>query len=320
MKFVQLEEKLKREFFPVLIIEGEDAYLRQRAIDLICRSIDVAMPELNLNILREPTAAEIVSCASSFPFLSNKRIVVVRDLAVGRGRKASSPKEAEPVAEYSKNPLESTCLILSDDSQSGCFQTVKGERVDCVNPDLAFCVKWINDFAASHKAVISNGASTLLAEYCLRDMSRISQEAAKLIAFGEITPELVRQNVVKDVEYAVFDLSDALSKRNASKSIEITQTLLGSGEESVKIIITIYNAYRRMFYVATGEETPDELGKLLGVKPYAIKVASQAASRYSVTQLKCALELCSRAEKDLRNYNINDKEIVRALVLDLLCV
>ena len=51
-----------------------------------------------------------------------------------------------------------------------------------------------------------------------------------------------------------------------------------------------------------------------------MKRAAQTASRYSATQLKSALELCSRAEKDLRDFSINDKEIVRALVLDLLCV
>ena len=39
MKFVQLEEKLKREFFPVILIEGDDAFLRQRAIETICASV-----------------------------------------------------------------------------------------------------------------------------------------------------------------------------------------------------------------------------------------------------------------------------------------
>ena len=320
MKFVQLEEKLKREFFPVILIEGDDAFLRQRAIETICASVGVAMPELNLTVLREPTASETITCASSFPFLSEKRIVVVRDFAAVKSGKASAVKEVAPIAEYARNPLESTCLILSDDNQSGCFDSVKGERVDCSKPDLSFCIGWINEFAASGQAVVAKGAAALLAEYCLRDMSRISAETAKLVSFGEITNELVEQNVTQDVEYAVFDLSDALSEKNAVKAIEIMQTLLNGGEDVIKIIITLYNSYRRMFYSATGECGAEELGRLFNVKPYAMKRAAQTASRYSATQLKSALELCSRAEKDMRDFSINDKEIVRALVLDLLCV
>lgn len=96
-------------------------------------------------------------------------------------------------------------------------------------------------------------SGALLAEYCLRDMSRISSETKKLVSFGEITRELVQQHVTKDVEYAVFDLSDAISEKNAAKSIEIIQALLNGGEDAVKIIITLYNFYRRMFYAATGD-------------------------------------------------------------------
>lgn len=125
-------------------------------------------------------------------------------------------------------------LILCDDSQSGCFDGVKAEKIDCSKPDLSFCVKWINDFAASCGASVANGAAALLAEYCLRDMSRISSETKKLVSFGEITRELVQQHVTKDVEYAVFDLSDAISEKNAAKSIEIIQALLNGGEDAVK--------------------------------------------------------------------------------------
>ena len=48
--------------------------------------------------------------------------------------------------------------------------------------------------------------------------------------------------------------------------------------------------------------------------------AAQTASRYTPAQLKQALELAAKAEKDLRDFSVNDRETVRALVLNLLCV
>ena len=266
MRFVQLEEKLKKEFFPVLLVEGDDAFLREKAVETVCASLNVAMPELNITVLREPSVTELVACASGFPFLSEKRAVVARGLANAGAGKAVHSKENAPLLRYSQNPLESTCLILCDDSQSGCFDGVKAEKIDCSKPDLSFCVKWINDFAASCGASVANGAAALLAEYCLRDMSRISSETKKLVSFGEITRELVQQHVTKDVEYAVFDLSDAISEKNAAKSIEIIQALLNGGEDAVKIIITLYNFYRRMFYAATGDCGTEELSRLFNVK------------------------------------------------------
>ena len=81
MRFVQLEEKLKKEFFPVLLVEGDDAFLREKAVETVCASLNVAMPELNITVLREPSVTELVACASGFPFLSEKRVVVARGLA-----------------------------------------------------------------------------------------------------------------------------------------------------------------------------------------------------------------------------------------------
>ena len=170
MRFVQLEEKLKKEFFPVLLVEGDDAFLREKAVETVCASLNVAMPELNITVLREPSVTELVACASGFPFLSEKRAVVARGLANAGAGKAVHSKENAPLLRYIQNPLESTCLILCDDSQSGCFDGVKAEKIDCSKPDLSFCVKWINDFAASCGASVANGAAALLAEYCLRDM------------------------------------------------------------------------------------------------------------------------------------------------------
>lgn len=68
MRFVQLEEKLKKEFFPVLLVEGDDAFLREKAVETVCASLNVAMPELNITVLREPSVTELERARRAFRF------------------------------------------------------------------------------------------------------------------------------------------------------------------------------------------------------------------------------------------------------------
>ncbi len=46
-----------------------------------------------------------------------------------------------------------------------------------------------------------------------RYVAHIFGNRKSFVSSGEITRELVQQHVTKDVEYAVFDLSDAISEK-----------------------------------------------------------------------------------------------------------
>ena len=138
---------------------------------------------------------------------------------------------------------------------------------------------------------LSSALATLLAESCAGSMTRLAQEVEKLTAFSldsrTITKEDVENLVHRDVEMQVFDLTDALSKKDAEKSLQILDALIAANEKPQMIFVAIYNAFRRMLHISLSSKTDAELTEDLGVKSaYAIKKSRQAASKFSKKSLK----------------------------------
>lgn len=82
MKFVEMKSSLKNEGIQcVYLLEGEDAYFRESGLSLL-REL-VAQPELNYAVWEGDAALSdlpgFLSALASFPFLSEKRVVAVRE-------------------------------------------------------------------------------------------------------------------------------------------------------------------------------------------------------------------------------------------------
>ena len=82
MKFHELKKNLANGLQALYLIEGEDAFLRENALRLI-KERGLSQPDLNLtNISGQEIKADpelFLTAVQSYPFMSDKRYVVVRD-------------------------------------------------------------------------------------------------------------------------------------------------------------------------------------------------------------------------------------------------
>ena len=81
MLYSQFIEQLKNSFFPVVVIEGDDAFLREDALEKISDSLNIILPELNVTVRdgQDVSVTEIVALANSFPAMSEKRLIVLKN-------------------------------------------------------------------------------------------------------------------------------------------------------------------------------------------------------------------------------------------------
>ena len=82
MKFRELKKDLATNLQAIYLIEGEDAFLRENALRLI-KERGLSEPDLNLtNLSGQEVKADaelFLTAVQSYPFMSEKRYVVVRD-------------------------------------------------------------------------------------------------------------------------------------------------------------------------------------------------------------------------------------------------
>lgn len=312
MKFIDLQQHIKDgRLKSSYLITGDDAFVVKSAVDKF-RVLAGSLPELNYTVYEKDFSVEdVLATLYTPPMLSDYRIVRINDYA----------DEREELTKYINSPNPSTVLLFVGELTSA-FKKLTGmvEVVDCNKLDKAFIVNWIRMKARSERASIDEAAAEMLAEYCNRDMSKVVAELQKLMSYscGEpITQATVKLLVQPELEYKVFELSEAIAERSAEKAMPVLETLLGGGVAPIMLLGMLYSHFRRMLYVSLNPQS-DTLAGELGVKEYAVKVAARQAKKYSPRRLKAICERLYAFDAGIKSGAVTDKNALTVFVCDTL--
>ncbi|MCX5783588.1 MAG: hypothetical protein NTW04_04015, partial [Elusimicrobia bacterium] len=155
------------EISPVYYLSGEDLYRK----NLIVKKLKELIKPDDFNFFDssadKTTPAELLSIVQTQPMLSEKRLVIVR-----RTEKLSA-EFREELIKYLKNPLPSTCLVLTCDDRKSAKEislskacAAAGETVIFYQPDEAYAARWVAENFSREKIKILPPAAALMVEIC----------------------------------------------------------------------------------------------------------------------------------------------------------
>lgn len=313
MKFQELKKNLAEKIANLYYIKGDDAFLRHKAVEMIeARAVTFR----DLNILRfddETTDINnIVSACRALPMMDERRVVVLKDIAVKK------QDDLKPLIEYAKNPTPSTVLVVVNGVGGVVYKKFEelAEVIDCSKLDVPMLERLVLSDLNKYKCKINSDALDRLIEYCGLDYTRINNETIKLanlIGEGEtITLELVNENVNREIEYDIFELSNAAISKDGIKAVAIINQLLERKEAPQKLLMLIQSSFRRMFYAINSKEGIAEIAQKLGVKEFAVKKSREQATRFTPVRLKKILDLGAQLDFQIKSGEMSD---VNALYL-----
>ena len=147
---------------------------------------------------------------------------------------------------------------------------------------------------------IAAGSAQVL-EY---DMTRISVETDKLISYaikdGVINKKDVEELVYRDGESKIYKMTDAIGRKNFDLALKILGELTEGGETPQRLLVSVYNYFRRLLHVAISDKTVTELANLLETSEYPVKIAKEQAKLFKVKSLKAAVDLLSDADYNFK--------------------
>lgn len=295
MKFTELKNSLNSgEEFSVYLLEGEDAYFREHGKEMIIKKF-VSEPDLNLSFFDGTSDVQAVSASlSGIPFMSKKRMTVVSEFYPDK-------KGVLSLDGFLKEPHSDSVLLIVNEKPCEAlkkYPTVL--KVDCGKADISIIVKWIKATFAAAGASIDGETAACLAEYCLLDMTRINNETQKLISYagknGVIDIHDVDALVTRDTEYKIYEMTNFVGQKNFDKALESVTDMLSKGEAPAKLIVSIFNYYRRMLHVALSDLSAAELAKAFGIKEYAVTKMREQAKKFSKKSLKKAVDTLAAAD------------------------
>ena len=297
MKFVQLAKSLKEGISPVYLIEGDEVYFRDNAVSAIRAACKINNPMLNDaryegETLKGEGLSALVRALGTLPFLDNMRLVRACEFY-------PTEKEWEMyLKKYCANPCPSTVfLIVNSTKKANGAQLSKKSGVtyvDCSREDEETLSRWL--FGVSRKMGIQMDADAaqLMVRYCARDAARMRMETEKLAyVLGEnatVTRAAVEEYVAKDIEYKIYELTQAASRRNFAQFSEILADMLGKGSDEYSVLAALISHFRTLCEVSMSSGSDAETSKILGVKPYAVQKNRELVSRLGAERVRVMYE------------------------------
>ena len=321
MKFEELKNNLKSKIEPAYLLMGVDEFLLSSAYNLIVKYSGMQMEDLNLIKFGEGIIdmKDVVRALNTLPVFCDKKIVYL-DI---RMSKLNELKNIKDLQEYLECPNMSSVLIVNLGNNDIKFIDKNIESIDCNRLGINIVSLKIKQIANMSNKNISEETIKLLYDYTLGDLAKITVELNKLISYvgdkDSIEISDIKELVTPSLEYKVFELKDALAKKNSIRVYQIISDMKAKKDEFRTLPAIIFSHFRRLFMVALNQDKNRmELSKLLGVKEYAVKMSMQQAGLFSKSQLKKINELLSQVDFDLKQSNMSIDNAVGLIVLKIL--
>ncbi|MBR1890764.1 MAG: DNA polymerase III subunit delta [Clostridia bacterium] len=305
-----LKSRLQKKIESCYLIQGEDILLYDKALELIKSKLNLQLEEFNFIVFDEDSfsADALINTCETLPMGSDKKLVLLKN--VTKFDKSFKDK----LNNYLKNPVESTVLVVFDFFNK--FDFIISEKISAKRLDDASLKDIVTAALAEHQKTITPDAVRTLIESCCNYYSLIKHELDKLIACDEenINFDIVNNLVCKETEFTVFELTDALSKKDANRAVE----LLNLMNKDTKTFSLVLNHFRRLFFVAISDLNDKQLAELLGCKEYAVIKARELARNFNKLQLKNIYEMLNDVDFYIKNGQMQTENALYYLIFGIL--
>jgi DNA polymerase-3 subunit delta len=317
---------------PVYLVRGSDeVLLRDAARDLIHALVGDLDPAFTVDEIgrdrfqpsdaAEARIAPLVEAAQTPPFLTDRRVVVGRDLDV-----FTRVEQIAPLVAYLDDPLPTTSLVLVfgpgrlPKLLAEAVARCGGEQLD-TGPGRKVAA-WVDDQLAAAGLHVDREGTARLVEWLGDDAQKLVGVIGTLVgSFGvgarlgaaDLEPFLGESGGVPP-----WELTDALDRGDITTALDkLHRMVSGGGRHPLQVMATLHGHYARMLQLdgapVRGEK---DAAQLLGLRgsTFPARKALQQARRLGHDRVVEAVSLLAGADLDLRG----GKAWPEGLVLEVL--
>jgi DNA polymerase-3 subunit delta len=263
---------------------------------------------------RPPVVAAVLGAATTPPFGTERRIVVLREIG------ALGAADAEALSRYLADPMPTTVLVLV--AGGGRISPVLTRAVKAaggkeVRPDSERTGDTLGSALRHTGLTLTPAAVRRVTDWLGDDAGRVPALLDVLrAAYGEEA-----QLDVDDVEpylgdagsVAPYHLTRAIDQGEADAALEVLHRLRGAAFHPLALLTLLHRHYQRLLRL----DDPSIAGEAqavaaLGgkVKPYAAGLALRQSRALGTTGIRAAYDLLARADLDLRGATAQPEDAV----------
>jgi len=319
MKFEELKKSLSIKIEKNYLITGKDVFLADNTYRLIKDKLNITMPELNVikfNDVEVDFESVVSALLSPAVFDENKLVYI--DLT----SKYTKIRNIDKFSDYlaSKNFFNYLIVRVGDNTENlKLFDNKNFINIDCESLSKDIACKLLMAEVKKYGKKISQELIDLLLDYTNGDLQVCINEINKLCNYvkDEITKTDIDTIVNKTLEYKIYELTEALAKKNINKVYSILADLKNKKSGYHGLIALIYTHFRRLLHISITKLSVLEYADLFGIKEYPVKKAIEQVKLFKPKKLKEINDLCIDLEYKIKTSQVTSINAVDMLVIKI---
>ena len=325
---LEIEKQLKqKKLLPVYYLYGEDTYSVESVVNSITKYVDqfiVSDFDKATFYGEYQSFANIVSAASTFPFGSEKKLLILKQ--------AEKPRDKKELVNYIKSPSDFSVLIFIHDGIISGVNTEPYKSLD--QQGYLFeakelkgnnLIEWLIKQVESNGKTLSYENAQLLTSISGENRNILESQLEKIFLYlgeqKEITIESIRGLSTSLKEYTIFDLQNSIGKKNKAASFKVLSNLLNNGMEPVQIISMLnryFSGLARITELTNQKVNEYQIARILGTHPYYLKDYQSARKLYNDKNLACVFSALLKADITLKTSSLDNYTLLSVLIAEII--
>lgn len=306
----QLEKEIQsKKMQSIYLVYGEELYLLETILKKIKNLFGELIQGINYIQIDEKNVGELISDIETPAFGYEKKLIIVRNTGLlkkeGKKKNVKLNELKEKIAKYIEENTdilnESNVIVFIEENlekgKLGAVIEKNGVVCNFERQKPGDIQKRLKGICNGYKVNIDDVTLRYFIECCGTNMQDLINEIRKLIEYagqnGTIDKKSIDLLAIKQIESVIFDLTDNLGKKATKEALIVLKNLLDSKEPIQKILITLYNHFKKLYIVKLAEKYNRNLAEAMALKPTQMFLVNKYKAQSSLFQEKELKKLIS---------------------------
>lgn len=270
----------------VQLFFGEETYLLEARLKKIKKQFGELVKGINYIQIDSNSVNELISDIETPAFGFPTKLIIARDTGLfkkekktAKGPELATQKLSNKIADYINENAsimqEAVELIFVEETveKNNLYKAIEknGHVTEFALLKLPELIQNIQKICVAYHVKIDNVTAKYFIETCGTNMQDLINEIRKLIEYAGENGKIQKQDIdklcIKKIESVIFDLTDNLGQKKVEEAIEVLNNLIASKEPIQKILITLYNHFKKLYFTKLAIAENKDIAQCLNLKP-----------------------------------------------------
>jgi DNA polymerase-3 subunit delta len=305
------------EISPAYSLFGNEPFLQDFFIQELDKGFSDETGSKKYITLDDDKETDFLAELSAYSLFNERQLLIVRQI------KKLTKGGKDELLEYLKSPNPSTCLVLISeeyDDRKALQKSLKAETifVDVRVPFANKIKEWVNFIVKSREYKINPGTITRLIDMYGDSISHVINEIDKMeLLCGpdtEIDEDVLKNHLSSDREYAIWDLQDALGRKELDRSLTIIRSQLENGASIQQLTASLANLFHQMLWVSMGKT---HKGGYVGLSTIVMKKMNVYCRVHSQEDINNTLLFLRKTDMLSKSTSLSDFALIEPVVVSI---